>query len=397
MSIIEKLQNKRILIWGYGREGKSTEHFLKEKCQPAVVDILEGKKEDVREEAYDYIIKSPGIPELHLGEKYISQTELFMEEFGKQVIGITGTKGKSTTSTLLYETLKACLHRPVILVGNIGLPCLDSFDEITEDTVIVFELSCHQLADCKFSPHIGVFLNLYEEHLDYYKVMEEYYKAKCHVALNQSTQDVLYIGAQVPEFETKGQKVVIAYGDEANYDLQIPGEHNNYNAEFVYQIATREYGCDEELVKQAMKSFTGLPHRLQKVGTFHDITFYDDSISTIPEATIAATESIPRVSTIIVGGMDRHIDYNILEEYIAEHQEKTFILAYETGERILAELQNQNPKNCHLVANLKEAVILAKQITPPNTSCVMSPAAASYGYFKNFEERGEYFKQYVTE
>lgn len=395
MSVKSKFENKKILIWGYGREGKATERFLKEKCNPGKVEIFEGSLEDIAQENYDYIIKSPGIPVLHLGEKFLSQTGIFMEQFGQQVIGITGTKGKSTTSSLLYETLRKCLDKPVLLVGNIGLPCLDYYDEITKDTVIVFELSCHQLADLKVSPHIGVFLNLYEEHLDYYKVMEEYYKAKCNVGANQKAGDVLYIGGQVPDFQTKSDKIVISYGDEQDYKLQIPGEHNKYNAEFVYRIATKEFGLDPVEVCQAMAEFTGLPHRLQKVDTVDGITFYDDSISTIPEATIAATKSIPFVETIIVGGMDRHIDYTVLEQFIEKHKEKQFILAYETGERIYKELTYK--ENCHLVADLKEAVTLAKRITPPNSSCVMSPAAASYGYFKNFEERGDYFQALVKE
>jgi len=395
MSVIEKFRDKKILIWGYGREGKATEHFLQEKCAVKSIQVFEGKREEIDESQYDYIIKSPGIPVLHLGEKFISQTQIFMEQFGSQVIGITGTKGKSTTSALLYETLKRCLDRPVLLVGNIGLPCLDSYDEITPDTVIVFELSCHQLADLRVSPHIGVFLNLYEEHLDYYKVMEEYYRAKCNIGANQKKGDVLYIGAQVSEFAVESDKVVISYGEKQDYKLLIPGEHNKYNAEYVYRIATQQFGADPDKVCQAMAQFRGLPHRLQLVDTVDGVTFYDDSISTIPEATIAATNSIPRVETVIIGGMDRHIDYRLLETFIEENTKKQFILAYETGERIYQELVEKD--NCHLVADLKEAVSLAKRITPPNSSCVMSPAAASYGYFKNFEERGDYFQTLVRE
>lgn len=393
MSVINKLNGKRILIWGYGREGKSTENFLNNHCTSASVQVFEGKLEDIAVENYDYIIKSPGIPALHLGEQFLSQTKLFLEEFSGQVIGITGTKGKSTTSTMLYETLKACLDRPVLLVGNIGLPCLDYYDEITEDTVIVFELSCHQLADCTISPHIGVFLNLYEEHLDYYKELAEYFKAKCNVAANQTTLDVAYIGEQVPPFETKGRRVIISPDEKVDFRLNIPGAHNQYDAEFVRRIAVNEFGCEEEQVKQVLSEFTGLPHRLQYIGTVEGVEYYDDSISTIPEATIAAAGSIPRVKTIILGGMDRHIEYTSLVTFIRENPDIRFILAYETGARIYEEAMA--PQNCYLVSDLKEAVTLAKQITPSGMSCVLSPAAASYGYFKNFEERGERFQEFV--
>lgn len=145
MDIISELNGKRILIWGYGREGKATEHFLQRCVKPASVDIFEGKKEEIDEDDYDFIIKSPGIVMNEENPKYTSETELFLQQFRDQVIGITGTKGKSTTSAMLYTVLKACSGRPVLLLGNIGQPCLDYFEEVTEDTIIVYEMSCHQL------------------------------------------------------------------------------------------------------------------------------------------------------------------------------------------------------------------------------------------------------------
>ena len=185
MDIISELNGNRILIWGYGREGKATEHFLQRCVKPASVDIFEGKKEEIDEDDYDFIIKSPGIVMNEENPKYTSETELFLQQFRDQVIGITGTKGKSTTSAMLYTVLKACSSRPVLLLGNIGQPCLDYFEEVTEDTIIVYEMSCHQLAHTNVSPHIAIFLNLYEEHLDYYGTVEKYFEAKSHIAAYQ--------------------------------------------------------------------------------------------------------------------------------------------------------------------------------------------------------------------
>ena len=167
MRVMDRLKDKNILIWGYGREGKSTERFINTFCSVKNLSVFEGTADGIHESEYDYIIKSPGIKVDAYSEKYTSQTELFLEEFAPQTIGITGTKGKSTTSAMLYHVLRACKGENVQLVGNIGLPCLDYYGEYDKDTIIVFEMSCHQLSHLRYSPHVAVLLNLYEEHLDY--------------------------------------------------------------------------------------------------------------------------------------------------------------------------------------------------------------------------------------
>ncbi len=393
MSVVDRFEGKKILIWGYGREGKSTESFLKRCCKPLSVDIFEGKREDINEDKYDYIFKSPGIIMDEDNEKYTSQTQVFMEEYSSQTVGITGTKGKSTTSSLLYTVLNACLPKETLLVGNIGLPCLDYFDHINDDTIVVYELSCHQLAHLNVSPHIAVFLNLFEDHLDYYRTMDRYFEAKTHISAYQTSDDMLYVGDNVPEFKTDAQKIIISSKKDYDYDLQIQGDHNRYNAEFVYRIATEQFGCDPDKVREALKSFEGLAHRLQLIATIDGVEYYDDSISTIPQATISATTSLKNAKTILIGGMDRGIDYDILEDFIKDHGQYNYILMYETGKRILNELCSN--ENVYLVEDLKEAVSLAKKITKPTEACILSPAAASYGYFKNFEDRGDVFKQLV--
>lgn len=396
MSVTDRFTNKRILIWGYGREGKSTEDFLKRCCKPESVEIFEGKREEINEEAYDYIFKSPGIVMHDDNPKYTSQTQVFMEEYGRQTIGITGTKGKSTTSSLLYTVLNACSGKETILMGNIGLPCLDYFDHISEDTIVVFELSAHQLYHTTVSPHVGVFLNLYEDHLDYYKTMDRYYGAKTHVATYQTDSDFCYVGSNVPEFETKGIKTVISNEKDYDYELSIEGNHNRYNAEFVYEIATQVYGCEGDKVKAALKTFTGLAHRLQKVASVNGVDYYDDSISTIPQATISAAKSLTNAKTLLIGGMDRGIDYSVLEKFIQENDNYNYILMYETGSRILKEL-NESFSYVYIVKDLEEAVSKAKEVTEAGCACILSPAAASYGYFKNFEERGDVFASLVRE
>ena len=395
---VEYLNGKKILIWGFGREGKSTKHFLDEFCPDAKYEIYEGGRDGVNDDDFDYIFVSPGVPFEEANPKFTSQTQVFLEAFADRTIGITGTKGKSTTSSLLYAALREASGRNVCLVGNIQLPCLDYYGEMMADKneLAVFELSCHQCQRLTVSPHVAVFLNLFEDHLDRYHTVEKYFEAKKGIARNQSENDVFYVGAEVPEFAVNARKVVIdADAVTDRFELKIPGEHNQYNAEFVKKIAVDEYACDESLVRKAMAEFSGLSHRLELVGEFDGIRYYDDSISTIPEATISAISSIENVKTVLVGGMDRGIDYDILIDFIPKHKEVNFICAYESGRRIFDAVGKSD--NLYYKKDLDESVAFAKEITPKGAACVLSPAAASYGYFKNFEERGDYFKGLVRD
>lgn len=393
LNIKERFNDKKILIWGYGREGKSTESFLKAHCSPKSIDIFEGKRDGFDEESYDIIFKSPGIVMLEDNDRFTSQTEIFLECFRDQTVGITGTKGKSTTSAMLAKVLSDCTERNVILLGNIGLPCLDRYDDIDSDSIVVFEMSCHQLVNTKVSPHIAVLLNLYEEHLDYYGTMEAYFGAKKNITLHQHEGDRLFVGDNVPEVETAAGVTVINTEEVGEYILRIPGEHNYINAEFVYRIAQDVFGADGEDIKQSMAQFEGLPHRLQYIGENKGIRFYDDSISTIPHATIAALTALPDTDTVLIGGMDRGIDYDELISYIKTHPGVKYIFAYETGKRIYDEVSSC--PECYYEEDLEAAVKLAVDLTTPGRICLLSPAAASYGYFKNFEHRGEMFKQYA--
>ena len=393
MSIIDKLNDKKILIWGYGREGQSTERFLKKCCKPASVEIFEGKRDGFNEDEYDWIVKSPGIVYHEANLKYLSQTEIFLEEFRDRVIGITGTKGKSTTSSMLYAVLKECTDKKVIILGNIGQPCLDYYEEIDEDTVVVFEMSCHQLAHCEVSPHIALFMNFYEEHLDYYETVERYFHAKSNVARYQKVGDYFFVGDNVPEIPTAAQVIRMSRQDGKQFALSVLGEHNIYNAQFVHYIATELFGCNEGAVLDSMKRFKGLAHRLEHIGDVGGVAFYDDSISTIPEATISAVRSVPNVQTVLVGGMDRGINYDVLIAFIKENPKYLFICMYDSGKRIFDAVGAC--EHCLYVPDLELAVSEAKRLTEEGRACVLSPAAASYGYFKNFEERGDIYKQYV--
>ena len=326
MKTYDGFTGKRILIWGYGREGRSTEHFLARFCRPEKIDVFEGKREDINEDLYDYIVKSPGIVMDDDNEKYTSQTQIFLENFRQNTVGITGTKGKSTTSALLHHVLAAS-GKKTVLLGNIGEPCLDYYDQIDEDTVVVFEMSCHQLAHVTISPHIAVFLNLYEEHLDYYKTLDRYFAAKANIAKFQTEQDYLFVGGNVPAMPEGAPTVRIDFNNIPDYNMKIFGHHNNYNAHFVYTIAHDVFGIGDGTIRAALSDFTGLAHRLQLIGNIGGVDYFDDSISTIPNATIQALESVPNAKTVLIGGMDRGINYDILIDYINSHRDYNYIFS----------------------------------------------------------------------
>ena len=422
INLLEKLiKEKRVLILGFGMEGKSTYNLLKKVGSFSALDIADKNPNISEEEAvvysgdnyldniemYDIVFKSPGIILPKNYKEYncqiTSQTEVFLEHYNRQVIGITGTKGKSTVSTLIYHVLSSN-NIPCILAGNIGKPVFDILDDITPATILVLELSCHQLDICRFSPALSVFLNLYEDHLDHYKTFENYARTKKNIYLHQHPLDILYCDATVkPAVGESVSRAVIVDKTILPFDsftaidvVKLYGEHNLKNCAFVYSIAKTFSITDDEFIS-SIRSYAPLRHRLEFIGNKEGIDFYDDSISTTNESTINAVKTIPNASTVLVGGMDRGIDYTGLVEYLASSSLANIICMYDSGKRIFEMLQSsQNVKPTANYCNtLYEAAELAQKITPVGKACILSPAAASYGEFKNFEERGNMFRQLV--
>lgn len=385
---------KKVLIWGYGLEGRSTESFLRSHTRPSVIDIYEGEYDGERFSGYDHVFKSPGIPYLESFPGLTSQTDLFLRVFRDQTVGVTGTKGKSTVSGMTYEALKAS-GKNAVLAGNIGVPCLDMFDAVDDNTVVVFELSCHQLLNISVSPHIAILMNLYEEHLDYYGTKEKYFDAKKNIYRKQKIDDILILGPDAPVRDmTHGTITIYIHDSQFGKDMKLLGVHNRLNAAAAMTVCAI-LNADMAATSRALSEFGGLSHRLEHFGSFGGHEWYDDSISTINESVIAAVHAVPDLGTVIIGGMDRGIDYTPLIQFLnSQPQDISVICAYETGERIYPHL---NRKNARRAGDLKEAVDIAADITPEGKSVVMSPGAASYTHFKNFSERGDVFQRYVRE
>lgn len=429
-ALIQRFSNQRVLIWGFGLEGKSTYNFLVKYCETSLIEIADDQhvehekvktylSTEVNFHEYDIIMKSPGIvikDDTFPLQKLQSQSQLFLECYKDKIIGITGTKGKSTTSSLLYHVLKENLQS-VFLVGNIGLPCFDVVHELEASSKVVFEISCHQLEYATVSPHIAVLLNLYEEHIDHYGTFAKYIAAKENIFLHQGDGDVAIINHACHEQVKKAKHCLTSSMNQkgdiyamgttlVNPNGQITmdaskitllGHHNYYNMAIVYMIAHQLLGVSDEAFVHAVSTFKTLAHRLQHVGIVDGVRYVDDSISTICESTIQAIESLGDVDTVLVGGMDRGIDYEPLIEFLKSSHVNSIVLMYATGKRIYESMNEIQGKQMVVVDDLYQAVAIAKQVTAKGKTCLLSPAAASYGYFKNFEERGDVFQALVKQ
>lgn len=430
---IKKYHN--IAILGFAREGLSTYNFIRSFDKNIKLTILDereiiapdqntvykkynGTNADLM--GFDLIIKTPGVPILGLSKdicsNMTSQMELLLKFNSENVIGVTGTKGKSTTVSLLYEVFKDQLEK-VCLVGNIGVPVLDKIDEL-DGSIIIAEMSSHQLETLDYSPHIGVILNLYSDHLDHAGTIENYHNSKMNIVRYQKSDDYAiydldntYLKKQNFDI-VNSNKLTVSIGNNANIYMlddkiylngefllnksdiktDLKGEHNLKNILFVLLISSL-YKLDIKGVLKSIEEFKPLKHRMEYVGKYDDIEFYDDAIATIPDATINAIAALKNVDTLIFGGMDRHIDYSEFINYLNTGVVRNLICMPTTGYIIADSIQNNI--NVYRIESLEEAVKLSKEITEKGKICLLSPAAASYEFYKNFEEKGNAFQDFV--
>ena len=419
--IIDFLKDKSLLILGFGREGKSFLRFVQDNLPEAHIAVADQNEVQIDNietfcgdnylthvDDFDIVIKSPGVAvknELNASQKakITSCTDLFLRFCQNPIIGVTGTKGKSTTASLTYHILHKN-QRNAIFAGNIGKPCFDIIDEIESNTIIVLELSCHQLEYVQASPHVAILLNLYEEHFDHYAKPEDYFNAKKNIFHFQHSNDLLIYGdifqhAHQEEIDALPMHKINLLQDHivdfSKIKTSLIGEHYKYDIAAAI-AACEEFGLSEEQCLQAVASFKGLRHRLEFVGEFQGIKFYNDSIATAQEAVIQAINAVPNTDTIILGGMDRGLDYHPLVDFIRHSNIRNVILLPDTDatfQRIFDEAPYS--QNVLHVTNLEEAVKISFEATAEGHSCLLSPAAASYGFFKNFEERGDVFCQLV--
>ncbi|TSC58286.1 MAG: UDP-N-acetylmuramoylalanine--D-glutamate ligase [Candidatus Peregrinibacteria bacterium Greene0416_19] len=364
---ITDLNGKKVCILGFGKEGRAMLRILKKHAPDADITIadanpIERKMKNEKLitgpdylkdlDQFDIIIKSPGVPphpELAaLGATLTSGTQIFLDtiaDSGAMVIGVTGSKGKSTTSTLIYEELKAA-GRDAHLIGNIGKPAIEYIDLAKSGTVFVMEMSSYQLMDLTHSPQIAVVTSFFPEHLDYHGSLEAYLEAKKHIARFQHKDDVMFYngmseGARAIASESAGESIPFTTEDAPLplSETKLLGLHNLSNIAAAFKVAIH-LGIPQETCVQVFRRFEGLPHRLQSLGIHHGIEWVDDAISTTPESTIAALDALgDRVTTIILGGQDRGNDFAKLGERIVDSEVRTVMLFPGSGGRIRAAIE----------------------------------------------------------
>jgi len=442
------LFGKKIAILGFGIEGQSLVNFLLGKNNKIVVfdqkdrgelkgiqtfekkgiSFVLGKdyfKKGLKD--FDFVFRSPlfklSLPEIkeakQAGVVVSSATKLFFDSCKGRIIGVTGSKGKGTTSTLVYNILKEQGFK-VFLGGNIGKPILSLLPKLKETSWVVLELSSFQLQDLKKSPHIAVVLFITPEHLDYHETFNEYVKAKENIVIHQGKNDYAVINADNKDslsfskntrakkfFFSKVKEVKGSYvkGKEIFFkdvligeidDLKLIGRHNLEN---VCAAITASFLAKAGLpaIKKAVFSFSGLEHRLEKVRSYKGINFYNDSFSTMPDASIAAIRSFKKPLILIAGGSEKNADFTNLGEEIVKSKVKSLILIGQTAKKIKESTLKAGFKGKIIegLRNMEEIISLVFKEAEAGDTVLLSPGCASFGMFKDYKDRGKQFKKYV--
>lgn len=403
-------KGKNIAIIGEGIEGLDAEKFLKSKgAKVTILDQKQGENYLDNLEKYDVIVRSPGVypykKELlkakKLGVRITTPTHIFFDEFKGQIVGVTGTKGKGTTSTLIYEILKNA-GMDVYLGGNIGKPLLTLSSFLTSKSFVIMEMSSFQLIDLPVSPNISVVLNVTEDHMDWHKDRKEYLLAKKNITKFQLESDWAVINKEYKSSLSfsKNTKANIIYfskkllEEEYKKNLILRGEHNLENIAAAVAVA-KILNIKKDVILKTVSGFRGLEHRLEFVREFKGVKFYNDSFATGPQPTIAAIKSFTENETLILGGSDKGLEYKELGKRIEESENvKNIILIGEIGEKIGKNIENKNVISLGKTS-MKAILESVMKVAKKGEVVILSPAAASFDMFENYKDRGNQFKKAV--
>ena len=439
----------KIAILGFGKEGQSLLRFLQRSPEfkksgilvldkdprakiPRGVQSRLGKNYLSNLLSFDVAFRTPGVryhlPEIQRAMKHgvaiSSPMQLFFEECPtKNIIGVTGTKGKGTTSTLIYQILKAAGEK-VFLAGNIGLPAIELLPKLDRNSWIVLELSSFQLIDMTQSPHIAVALMVTSEHLDWHKDTKEYANAKANIVRHQSSNDIAVLAEDYPRSRSyarrtrarifmfsrrrpvkKGTYVrdgAFWFSDGKRCEkvcptdaLRIPGRHNWDNATAAITVG-KVLKIPNRTIARAISRFKGLEHRLEFVRSVNGVRYYNDSYSTTPETAEVAIEAFAAPKILILGGSHKGSDFRKLGRAISQSQSiKAIIGIGAEWPRIKSEVKSRKLKVVEGCKNMREVVQAAHRVAAPGDVVLLSPACASFGMFKNYTDRGKQFKRIV--
>ena len=424
----------KIAILGFGKEGQSAFRFFNKPENEIFVhdnDLNAELPEDVEfvlgENAfnnldsygYDLLVRSPGLRliEETINTPITTPTNEFFKNCKADIIGVTGTKGKGTTCTLISEILIES-GRKTHLVGNIGAPALDELDSIEKNDIVVYEMSSFQLYDIQKSPHVAVCLMVTEDHLDWHKNLHEYHEAKRNIFSHQKENDIaIFFADNLVSIDlAKSSKATQKYSYGLSGDVYIkdnniiafdkivastnivklPGVHNLENI-CAAIAASWNYTKDTESIKKVLSSFNGLPYHIEHVLTRNNIDYYNDSLSTNPSAAIEAIESFDRPQVIFLGGFDKNVNFNQLAEVIKKHKIRKIITFAQTGERIKNILLDHGIEAVEYNSSnsFKEIINSGLKSAKSGDVVLFSPACASFGMFTDYKSRGEKFNQII--
>ncbi|GIF72379.1 UDP-N-acetylmuramoyl-L-alanine--D-glutamate ligase [Asanoa siamensis] len=436
------LQGRRVAVWGTGREGRAAVVAIAAQRPADLVAVddsgnflslpWEGElaaaapltdRYEALAEA-DVVVRSPGIPQTHpwmvrlraAGVTVTQGTALWMADHADRTVGVTGSKGKSTTSSLVSHLLTA-VGRPNLYGGNIGVPVLDLPGDADQ---YVLELSSYQCSDLTVSPAVAAVTALFPEHLDAHGGEEEYYRDKLNIVAH-GPKAIIYNAADPrlaprlrdrPEaiaanvaggFRIEAEDVVAPDGTRLfpRAALNLPGRHNAGNLCVALAVLTA-LGIDcvtrADELREAARTFQPLPHRLAEIADPSGLTFVDDTLATSPHATTHAIDAYEgRPLTVIVGGNDRGVDYTVLRDHLERLDAITVLGIPDSGPRIVDALKGLDTVRAEVVEDLDAAVRRARELTPAGGVVLLSPGAPSYGRFRNFEHRSQAYAEAIKE
>ena len=439
-------KNNKIFILGFARSGYEAAKLLAKRGNEVILNdlkedqddkkikeleslgvkiILGSHPDDILDGSFNYLIKNPGVTIDHkyvlkakeLGIEVINEVEMAYRLLPSDItlIGITGTNGKTTTTTLIYEIIKES-GKSVHLTGNIGYPLCGFLEKLHKDDIIVMEVSCQQLENLdKFNPHIAVMTNLSEAHIDFFKSYDNYKKVKAKIFKNQTKDDIAILNIEDNDVVEIGKdiKSTIKYFSNKNIingcyikdnsiyyydelvihldDIKLVGMHNYENIMASIMVA-KELGIDNKAIFNVLNNFRGVEHRLEFVKEINTRKFYNDSKATNIKSTQIALSSFYTPTILILGGMERQQDFNLLKDYMTHVK---LIVCYGENKKRIKEFGDKLMIETEVVNNLSEAVNKAYELSSENDIILLSPASASWDQYKCFEDRGKEYKECI--
>lgn len=432
-------RNMKIAIAGFGAEGHINYEYWNTPGNDVVIvnesdiapeklpidaSVITGEDAFGKLNGFDMVVRSPGVAprKITTDGTIWSATNEFFRQCPAPIIGVTGSKGKGTTCSLITSVLSAAGYT-VHLVGNIGVPALSRLPKITSNDVVVYELSSFQLWDLERSPHRAVVLHIEPDHLDVHEDFEEYINAKANIVRYQTRNDICVyhptnqwsrqIAAQQPQFATHAARYATldngndeletVYAHEGEFVttkgrvlcgldvLKLPGSHNIDNACAALSVCIR-FNVSDEQCAEGLSAFTGLPHRLKYVAETNGVRYYDDSIATTPGSAIAAIAAFDAPKVLLLGGSYKGADFAELAQAVAKTRVRKVLLLGAESSRIASALDGAEYTDYEQVAGVMSDVVLrASEIAQPGDVVVLSPACASFGDFKSYQDRGDQF------